>query len=116
MLDYLKVTTFTASEFGRTLTSNGNGSDHGWGGHAMVMGGAVKGKEIYGTYPDLFLDNPLDVGRGRIIPTMSTDEYFAELALWFGVEKSELSLVLPNIANFYNSANPQAPVGFMNMT
>lgn len=110
-----KVTTFTASEFGRTLTSNGNGSDHGWGGHSMVMGGAVNGKDIYGTYPDLYLDNPLDVGRGRLIPTMSTDEYFAELALWFGVEKSELSLVLPNIANFYNTANATPPVGFMNM-
>ena len=111
-----KVTTFTASEFGRTLTSNGNGSDHGWGGHSFIMGGAVNGKDIYGTYPDLYLDNPLDVGRGRLIPTMSTDEYFAELALWFGVEKSELSLVLPNIANFYNTANNTPPVGFMNMS
>ena len=111
-----KVTTFTGSEFGRTLTSNGNGSDHGWGGNVMIMGGAVNGKDIYGTYPDLYLDNPLDVGRGRLIPTMSTDEYFAELALWFGVEKSELSLVLPNIANFYNTANSTPPVGFMNMT
>ena len=111
-----KVTVFTISEFGRTLTSNGNGSDHGWGGNAMIMGGAVNGKDIYGTYPDLFLNNPLDVGRGRLIPTMSTDEYFAELALWFGVEKSELSLVLPNIANFYNTANATPPVGFMNMS
>lgn len=111
-----KVTVFTISEFGRTLTSNGNGSDHGWGGHSMIMGGAVNGKDIYGTYPDLYLDNPLDVGRGRLIPTMSTDEYFAELALWFGVEKSELSLVLPNIANFYNTANSTPPVGFMNMS
>lgn len=110
-----KVTTFTASEFGRTLTSNGNGSDHGWGGHSFIMGGAVNGKDIYGTYPDLFLGSNLDVGRGRLIPTMSTDEYFAELALWFGVEKSELSLVLPNIANFYNTANSTSPVGFMNM-
>lgn len=110
-----QVTLFTGSEFGRTLTSNGNGSDHGWGGHAMVMGGAVKGKEIYGTYPDLFLDNPLDVGRGRIIPTMSTDEYFAELALWFGVEKSELSLILPNISNFYDTTNNESPVSFMDL-
>ena len=111
-----KVTLFTISDFGRTLTSNGNGSDHGWGGNHLVMGGAVKGKDIYGTYPDLFLGNHLDVGRGRLIPTMSTDEYFAELALWFGVEKSELSLVLPNIANFYNTANSTPPVGFMNRT
>ena len=111
-----KVTTFTASEFGRTLSSNGNGSDHGWGGHSFIMGGAVNGKDIYGTYPDLFSGNSLDVGRGRLIPTMSTDEYFAELALWFGVDKSELSLVLPNIANFYNTANSTPPVGFMHMT
>lgn len=110
-----EVTLFTISDFGRTLTSNGNGSDHGWGGNHLVMGGAVKGKELYGTYPSLSLGNNLDVGRGRLIPTMSTDEYFAELALWFGVEKSELSLVLPNIANFYNTANNTPPVGFMNM-
>jgi len=91
-----KVTTFMASEFGRTLSSNGNGSDHGWGGNSFIMGGAVKGKDIYGTYPDLYIDNPLDVGRGRLIPTMSTDEYFA--------------------ANFYNTANSTPPVGFMNMS
>lgn len=110
-----EVTTFTISDFGRTLTSNGNGSDHGWGGNYMIMGGAVKGKDIYGTYPSLALGSNLDVGRGRLIPTMSSDEYFAELALWFGVEKSELSLILPNITNFYNISNNQAPVGFMNI-
>ncbi|MEM1119682.1 MAG: DUF1501 domain-containing protein [Bacteroidota bacterium] len=110
-----KVTLFTISDFGRTLSTNGNGSDHGWGGNHLVMGGAVKGQDIYGTYPDLYAGNSLDVGRGRLIPTMSTDEYFAELALWFGVEKSELGLVLPNIANFYNTANTTPPVGFMNI-
>lgn len=111
-----KVTTFTASEFGRTLTSNGNGSDHGWGGNCMVIGGAVNGNDIYGSYPDLFLGSNLDVGRGRLIPTMATDEYFAELALWFGIDKTELALVLPNIGNFYNIANSTQPVGFMNLT
>jgi len=108
-----EVTTFSISDFGRTLTSNGNGSDHAWGGNAFVMGGAVKGGEIYGQYPDLNLDNPLDVGRGRLIPTMASDEYFAELALWFGVPKSELDMVLPNIHTFYPALSTQPPVGFL---
>jgi len=107
------VTTFTISDFARTLTSNGNGSDHAWGGNAMVMGGGVKGGDIYGTYPDLYLDNNLDVGRGVIIPTTSADEYFAELALWFGVSPSDLSLVLPNIGNFYAPASSNPPIGFI---
>ena len=81
------------------------------------MGGAVKGREIYGTFPELSLNSSLDLGRGRLIPTMSTDEYFAELALWFGVSRSDLSMVLPNIATFYTDPvnNPAMPVGFMNM-
>ena len=108
-----EVTTFSISDFGRTLTSNGNGSDHAWGGNTFVMGGAVKGGEIYGKYPDLNLGNPLDVGRGRLIPTMASDEYFAELALWFGVPKSELDMVLPNIHTFYPSITNQPPVGFL---
>jgi len=107
------VTTFTISDFARTLTSNGNGSDHAWGGNALVMGGGVKGGDIYGTYPDLYLDNNLDVGRGVIIPTTSADEYFAELALWFGVSPSDLSLVLPNIGNFYAPASSNPPIGFI---
>ena len=82
-----KVTTFTASDFGRTLTSNGRGSDHAWGGNHMVMGGAVQGGRIYGDYPALYIDNPLDTGRGALIPTISCDEYFAELAKWFGVSR-----------------------------
>lgn len=110
-----QVTTFTASEFGRTLTSNGNGSDHAWGGNVMVSGGAVQGGDFYGSYPSLELDSERIVGsRGVVVPGMSTDEYFAELALWFGVSPSDLPLVLPNITNFY-SPGATAPVGFMNM-
>jgi uncharacterized protein (DUF1501 family) len=106
------VVTATMSEFGRTLTSNGNGSDHAWGGNVMVMGGAVKGRQLYGEYPNLELGNNLDIGRGRLIPTMPNDLYFAELALWFGVPPSELPLVLPNIGNFYDVNSGQPPLGF----
>ena len=109
------VTTFSISDFGRTLTSNGNGSDHAWAGNQFVIGGAVKGKELYGTYPDLVEGGPLDLGRGRIIPTASADEYFAELALWFGVPKADLDLVLPNITNFYSLSSNDMPMGFMDV-
>lgn len=107
------VTLFTASDFGRTLTSNGAGSDHAWGGIHFVAGGAVDGRKIYGQFPDLYEDNPLDVGRGRLIPTISVDEYFAELALWLGVPKGSLPLVLPNIERFYSLSNSANPVGFL---
>lgn len=110
-----QVTTFTASDFGRSLTSNGQGSDHGWGGHQMVMGGAVNGGRIYGEYPDLYEDNPLDVGRGRMIPTTSVDEYFAELACWFGVSRQQLPMVIPNLNRFYDLSQTEAPLGFMNL-
>jgi uncharacterized protein (DUF1501 family) len=108
-----QVTLFTASDFGRTLTSNGQGSDHAWGGNHFVVGGAVDGRKLFGQYPVLYDDNPLDVGRGRLIPTLSCDEYFAELALWLGVSKSSLPLVLPNIGHFYDTASLQNPVGFL---
>lgn len=111
--DFDKVTTFTISDFARTLTSNGKGSDHGWGGHHMVMGGAVKGSELYGTYPELSETSPLDVGRGVYIPTMAVEPYFAELALWFGVERSNLDEVLPAIRKFYSPSSVEAPVGFL---
>lgn len=107
------VTTFTTSDFARTLTSNGRGSDHGWGGNHLIMGGAVSGGQIYGQYPDLSLNNPLDTGRGVLIPTTSVDNYFAELALWFGVSPGQLADVLPNIGRFYNTSGSAAPVGFM---
>jgi uncharacterized protein (DUF1501 family) len=108
-----KVTLFTASDFGRTLTSNGKGSDHAWGGNHFVVGGAVNGKRIYGTYPALYNDNPQDVGRGRLIPTTSADEYFAELALGLGVSKTNLPLVLPNISHFYDTSSSTPPLGFL---
>ncbi len=107
------VTTFTASDFGRTLTSNGKGSDHGWGGNHMIMGGAVKGGKVYGQYPSLAINNPLDTGRGVLLPTTSTDSYFAELALWLGVKPEQLGSVLPNISRFYDSGSAGGPVGFM---
>jgi len=108
------VTTFTSSDFGRTLSSNGRGSDHGWGGHHMVMGGAVNGGQIYGDYPLLSTDSPLDIGRGVYVPTMSVDTYFAELALWLGVPARELDTVLPNVRRFYSPESSSAPLGFLN--
>jgi len=107
------VTTFTISDFSRKLVSNGNGSDHAWGGHTLVMGGAVSGQKIYGQYPDLYLGNSLDVGDGRLIPTISCDEYFAELALWFGASASDLEYILPNIGNFWTPTAGNQPIGFM---
>ena len=96
------VTTFTASDFGRTFDSNGRGSDHGWGSHHIVMGGAVRGNRIYGEYPDLDLTdgNPLDTGRGRWLPTTSVDQYSATLAKWFGVSDTNLATIFPNLGNF----------------
>ena len=95
-----QITTFTASDFGRTWTTNGDGSDHGWGSHHFVMGGAVKGGDIYGKMPDIALNGPDDTGRGRWIPSTSVDEYNATLATWFGVKASDLQVVLPNIGRF----------------
>ena len=110
------VTTFSLSEFSRTLTSNGNGTDHAWGGNVFVMGGAIKGKRIFGQYPSLALGNanPLEIGGGSLIPTTSADKYFAELALWYGVSASELVNLFPNIGNFYNPLSGTYPIGFLN--
>ncbi|MEO5912984.1 MAG: DUF1501 domain-containing protein [Luteolibacter sp.] len=108
-----EVVLYSASDFGRTLTSNSQGSDHAWGGNQFVLGGQVKGKRIYGTYPDLYQDSLLDVGRGRLIPTTSVDEFFAEMALWLGVAKTDLPLVLPNISRFFNTTGSTPPVGFL---
>jgi uncharacterized protein (DUF1501 family) len=109
------VVTFTASDFGRTLRSNGRGTDHAWGGNHIVMGGPVLGQRLYGTYPeDLRLGGSLDVGNnGRLLPTTSVDEYMAEIALWFGVTRGELAKVLPNIDNFYDVSSASAPLGFL---
>ena len=95
-----QVTLFTASDFGRTFRSNGDGSDHGWGNHQFVVGGAVRGTDIYGTMPTLTVGGPDDTGQGRWIPTTSVDEYAATLATWFGVSASDLPTVLPNIGRF----------------
>ncbi len=107
------VTTFTISDFARTLTSNGNGTDHAWGGNAIVLGGAVNGKKMYGDYPVLSLGSDLELGGGIILPTTSADEYFAEIALWFGISPNDLSQIFPNIGNFYDVASSSKPLGFM---
>jgi len=103
-----EVTTFTMSEFGRTLTSNGDGTDHGWGGVQMVMGGAVNGGQFYGQIPDLTLGSDDDFADGRMIPTTSMDQYVATIAKWFGLSDSELLDVFPNLENFETS-----DLGFM---
>ena len=92
-----KVTTFTASDFGRTLSSNGDGSDHGWGSHHFVLGGAVQGGKFYGTAPKISVTSNDQVGQGRLLPTTSVDQYGSTLALWFGAGASELTSVFPNI-------------------
>ena len=95
-----QVTTFTASDFGRTYRSNGDGSDHGWGSHHFIVGGAVNGTELYGKMPTLTVSGPDDTTQGRWIPTTSVDEYAATLATWFGVSPTDLPTVLPNIGRF----------------
>lgn len=99
-----QVTTFTASDFGRTFNTNGDGSDHGWGSNHFVVGGAVKGGDLYGKMADLTIRGPDDTGtRGSWIPTTSVDEYAATLATWFGVSATNLPIVLPNIGRFAKS-------------
>ena len=113
-----KVTAFTASDFGRTLSSNGDGSDHGWGSHHFMVGGAVKGKEFYGKAPPVSVGNTADandqwhVGQGRLLPSTSVDQYAATLASWFGVSNTELAGVLPNLSHFGGADYP-TNLGFM---
>ena len=115
------VITFSASDFARTLRSNGSGSDHAWGGNQFVMGGPVDGGKILGRFPSLALDSPDDVGRGgRILPTLSVDSLVAELLLWFGLEGGDnFERVVPNLGNFYDIASADAadpsslPIGFL---
>lgn len=102
-----RVTLFTQSDFGRTLAPNSSrGTDHAWGGHQLVMGGAVAGGQVHGTYPSLLLGGPDDVGvdewelQGRWIPSLSVDQYAATLLRWWGLGESQLDLVLPNLRNF----------------
>lgn len=102
------VTTYTASDFGRTYLSNGNGTDHGWGSNHFILGGAVKGGDLYGRMPILTVEGPDDSGDGRWIPTTSVDEYSATLARWFGIAANDFPIVLPNLGRF---ARPD--LGFM---
>ena len=104
-----KVTSFTASEFGRTLQPSGSGTDHGWGNHQLILGGAVRGGDLYGTFPTLALGGPDDSGtRGVHIPTTSLDQFGGTLARWFGVAPDAMPSVFPNLANF-----PTQDLGFI---
>lgn len=103
-----KVTTFTASDFDRTLASNGDGSDHGWGSRHFIMGGAVNGGRYYGAAPEISLRSTDQVGQGRLLPTISVDQYSTTLAKWFGVAPSELASIAPIIGRFGSS-----DLGFM---
>ena len=103
------VTTFTASDFGRTLVPNNSGTDHGWGSHHMVMGGAVNGGEIYGNIPPAVEGHSQDSGRGRLIPEVSIDQYASTMGRWFGLSASEVLQVFPNL----NLQNPEALSGML---
>ncbi|MBK6982698.1 MAG: DUF1501 domain-containing protein [Betaproteobacteria bacterium] len=103
------VTSFTASDFNRTFPSNGKGSDHAWGNHHLVAGGAVRGGEMYGSFPTLVRGGPDDTGSGGLwIPTTAVDQYAATLASWFGVGSADVNTIFPNLARF-----PAANLGFM---
>ena len=104
-----QVTSFTISDFGRTLTSNSNGTDHGWGSHHFIVGGAVNGQDMYGTYPVVGVNEENDLGAGRLIPTTAVEQYAGTLARWFGLSDSQVRSVFPNFANF--GSNPY--LGFM---
>ena len=100
------VTTFTMSDFGRTFSTNGGGTDHGWGSHQLIMGGAVKGGDIYNQFPTMGadvpgkFDNPNALVNGVLIPTYSVDQYASTLGSWFGVSGSDLGTIFPNLINF----------------
>ncbi len=111
------VTTFTASDFGRSFTSNGDGTDHGWGAHHFVLGGAVRGGDLYGRFPDYGSDDGRgdftsadQIGNGSLLPALSVDQYAATLAHWFGVSDTQLRDIFPNLANFDVGARD---LGFM---
>lgn len=94
------VTLFTASDFGRTLTSNGDGSDHGWGSHHFVLGGSVVGRDVYGTFSPTVFGSSVDIGQGNLLPGVAVDQYAATFARWLGVSDTDMPLVLPNSVNF----------------
>jgi len=104
-----QVTLFTGSDFGRTLASNGQGSDHGWGGHQLVVGGGVAGRRIAGRFPDLTLDGPDDVGSGRWIPTTSVEQMAADLGAWLGASEAQLASVFPNLSAFNRTLGLMGP-------
>lgn len=109
-----RVTTFTASDFGRTQVSNGDGSDHGWGGHHFVMGGDhVDGGKLFGNFNNITVGGPDDTGNGRFIPSTSVDAYSFELARWMGVPDSEMSTIFPNLSRFLDINNPSSQLGFI---
>ena len=95
-----QVTLFTASDFGRTFTSNGDGTDHGWGSHHFVVGGAVRGGDIYGGFPVTSVGHAQDVGSGRLLPQFSVDQYGATLARWFGLSATQVNDIFPSLSNF----------------
>jgi uncharacterized protein (DUF1501 family) len=110
------VTAFTASDFGRSLAINNDGTDHGWGGHHFVVGGAVRGQRFYGSMPSLAQyddgnpsSNPDDTGYGQIIPKIAVDQYSATLARWFGVDAGGIADIFPNVGRFNGGGN----LGFM---
>ena len=98
-----QVTAFTISDFGRTLTSNSTGTDHGWGSHHFVVGGAVKGHDMYGQYPVVGVNQENDLGAGRLIPTTAVEQYAGTLARWFGLSDGQVRTVFPNFGNFGSS-------------
>jgi len=101
-----QVTAFTASDFGRTLASNGDGSDHGWGSHHFVVGGAVQGGRFFGLAPEVSLKSGDQVGQGRLLPSTSIEQFAAPLAAWFGVPASDMATVFPNIGRFTSGLSP----------
>ncbi|MFT6289040.1 MAG: hypothetical protein ACJAYC_000698 [Halieaceae bacterium] len=103
-----EVTSFTAADFGRTLTVNGDGTDHGWGGHHFVVGGAVKGGDIYGDMPVAELGHGQDSGNGRLIPSVSVEQFAAPMGAWYGLNPTEMNVALPGLANF-----PGGGLGFL---
>jgi uncharacterized protein (DUF1501 family) len=102
-----EVTTCTISDFGRSITPNGSGTDHGWGGHAYVMGGAVIGGDIYGIMPKIEANSP-DAIEDRVVPTTSVEQYLATVATWFGASSADLDVIFPNLHSF-----PQRTLGFL---
>lgn len=108
------VLIYSASDFARTLTSNGSGSDHAWGGNQFLIGGGLKGGQIYGQFPTLLGGSDYDIGRGRVLPTTSVDAYTAEIASWFGVPPQELGSIIPNALNFFDPLSTPFPLGILN--